>query len=141
MRQSRGVLATILIQLVGFAGFAAEPFGEIRVKPRVSEPISYASGGVGADARQTLLPEVRDYGLKLTFAGMPQREFLAEVEVRIVDERGRELISTRSKGPMLFAKLPRGQYRVVATFRGQTQEKTATVDTGKQTELNFYWQT
>ncbi|MGH7898079.1 MAG: hypothetical protein ACREQQ_09005 [Candidatus Binatia bacterium] len=141
MRPVLPVLAAMVISCVGQSAFPAEPSAEIRVKPRAAQPVVHLSGEAAGAVRHTLLPEMTKYDLKLTFAGMPQREYLSEVAVRITTESGRELISTTSKGPMLYAKLPKGRYRVAVTFRGQTQVETAIVGSGKQTELNFFWKT
>jgi len=137
MRHSLVPFAALLLFFSGVSYSATEPSAE----PQVESGIAYLSGGAGADARAELLPKVREYGLKLTFAGLPHREFLAEVTVRILDGAGKELLSAKSNGPFFFAKLPSGQYRITATFRGQTQERTVTVGEAKQTELPFYWQT
>jgi hypothetical protein len=101
--------------------------------------IEYRTGGVGKDERDALLLAARSYPLKLVFAGREQTDFVADVTVRIFDANGNEVLHAADAGPLLFADLPPGQYRIVASLRGQTFEQKATLTPGKQTQLAFYW--
>ncbi len=101
--------------------------------------ISYRTGGVGKDERDALLLVTKGYALKLVFAGRRQTEFIAEVNVDVLDQSGRKIISAADTGPLFLADLPAGTYRIVASFRGDTQEKNITLGPGKQTQLAFYW--
>ena len=107
--------------------------------PRREGSIEYRTGGVGKDERDALLLASREYPLKLVFAGRQQTDFVAEVKVRILDSNGRTVLDADDAGPLFFADLPPGQYRITATLRGQTFEQKATVTPGKQTQVAFYW--
>ena len=107
--------------------------------PRREGSIEYRTGGVGKDERDALLLASREYPLKLVFAGRQQTDFVAEVKVWILDSNGRTVLDADDAGPLFFADLPPGQYRITATLRGQTFEQKATVTPGKQTQVAFYW--
>ncbi len=116
---------------------AADP--SLAPPPRREGNIEYRTGGVGKEERDALLLAAREYPLKLVFAGRRQADFVAEVKVQIFDSSGRPVLDANDAGPLFFADLPPGQYRVVASLRGQTFEQKATVSAGKQTQLSFFW--
>jgi hypothetical protein len=101
--------------------------------------LRYRTGGVGKEERDALLLAARQYPLKLVFAGRQQSDFVAEVKVQIFDSSGRKVLEANDAGPLFFADLPPGQYRVATTLRGQTLEQKASVTPGKQTQFAFFW--
>ena len=114
-----------------------DPFA---IEPRVENGVPFATGGVGKDQRETLLSLAHNFNLKLVFALVDHRAFLTDVHVRILDPAGKEMFTTTGAGPWLYAKLPPGKYRVAATIRGRTLEKTTEItEQGRTTELAFYW--
>ena len=135
-----GIACAMLLQSVPplFAvQHGEDPFA---VEPRVENGVPYVTGGVGRDQREALLSLANNYNLKLVFALVEHRAFVADVHVRILDEVGKELFATSGAGPWLYAKLPPGKYRVAATIRGRTLERTAEVaPQGATKQLAFYW--
>lgn len=101
--------------------------------------IAYVTGGVGAGERSALERMSKDFNLKLVFAakGGP---FLGDVAIEIRDAAGNEVLQGRSDGPWFFAKLPPGEYRVVATDQGRAQEQKVKVGETGLPELHFYWE-
>lgn len=90
--------------------------------------IPYLSGGVGDAQQQAMKDAMKDYNLRLTFARQSTGAFLAGVEVTI-DQTGpgkghTEILKTTSAGPMLFARLPAGNYQLRAQVDGQVQART-----------------
>ena len=107
--------------------------------PRREGGVEYRTGGVGKDERDALHVAARSYPLKLVFAGRQQTDFVADVAVRVLDATGNEVLAAADAGPLFYADLPPGQYRIFASLRGQTFEQRANVTAGKQTQLAFYW--
>ncbi len=105
--------------------------------------LSYLTGGVGRDQRDSLVALAKDENLKLVFAlkATPpaHNEFVSTVSVRIFDGAGREVLAASDTGPWLFTKLPSGSYRVEATLLGRTLTQTAKVVEGRRTQLAFLW--
>jgi len=116
---------------------AADP--SLAPPPQREGNIEYRTGGVGKDERDALLLASREYPLKIVFAGRELGDFVAEVNVRIFDSSGRPVLDANDAGPLFFADLPPGQYRIAATLHGQTFAQTATVNPSRQTQLSFYW--
>ena len=89
---------------------------------------SFACGGVGSDARRALAANAVGANLSLEMFVAGGGEYLADVDVAIVpaDPRGVAL-RTRAEGPLCYARVPPGRYRVEATFEGVTRSAIATV--------------
>ncbi len=100
--------------------------------------ISYISGGIGVDERKTFLAQARDYNLHLTFAQQKTGSYLADVHVSIKNMKGETVLDTVSEGPLFYAKLPSGNYRVEAVYRGKSQSKKTSLAT-RPSRVIFYW--
>ena len=109
-----------------------------RLEVQTAQGISYISGGVGADERDSLRALTRDYSLQLGFA-QTSGSYLSGVDVEIQDAGGDALVQAQSQGPWFFADLPAGKYTVRATTMGNTQQKVIRVTENRQKTLYFYW--
>ena len=94
--------------------------------------VSFMTGGVGLVARQELASQSGQYNLHLEFAYAPEGEYLSEVQVEINDARGNNVLSTRTDGPWLLARLPAGSYTVKASYGSTTRTQQVTVGGGKR---------
>jgi len=94
--------------------------------------VEFTSGGVGLAARQQLASQSGQYNLHLEFAYAPEGEYLSEVQVDINDARGNSVLSTRTDGPWLLARLPAGNYTVKASFGNVTRTQQVNVGGGKR---------
>lgn len=128
-------LAAILLVSASLVPFASADSGEV---VHTAGSVSYVSGGVGTESIDRLNSVVRDFNLKLVFA-LQSGEYVSGVGVVIADARGRTLLDTTSDGPWFLAKLPAGNYRVVATFAGQSEKRTIAVGAGKPRTVDFRW--
>jgi hypothetical protein len=98
----------------------------------------HLSGGVGKDEREQLEAAAKDYNLKLIFA-RSSGAFVADVQVTITDAAGSTVVDATSNGPLFFAKLPAGDYRIEATYTGIVKNSSATVPGSGQSVLDFRW--
>jgi hypothetical protein len=107
------------------------------------EGIRYVSGGVGEDERTEIEALASQFNLRLMFAKQDSGEYLADVHVSIREEGGDRILDARSEGPLFFAQLPAGDYRVEATPSGMPdrmpQSKTVQIGGSGQSRLDFYW--
>jgi hypothetical protein len=101
--------------------------------------VSYRTGGIGKDERDALLLVTRSDSLKVVFAGSADRAFVADASIRVLDDGGRTVLEAGDVGPLFFADLPPGSYRVEATFQGRTQQKPVALKRGRQTAISFAW--
>lgn len=100
--------------------------------------VSYVSGGVGEESREHLKAFAAGFNLKLLLAHK-SGEYIGDVQIVIVDGKGKEILKAVSEGPIFMANLPAGQYEVIATTEGLTQKLRATVVNGKLGMLVFRW--
>lgn len=97
--------------------------------PKVQEEngISYLVGGIGQDGREAIRPLVGDMNLRLVFAEQQSGAYLADIDVKIADASGRELLTLDSSDPLVFAQLEPGTYDIVASSKGRVIERRVTV--------------
>lgn len=100
--------------------------------------VSYVSGGVGTDSIGRLSSLASDFNLKLVFA-LKSGEYVSDVRVAIADTAGKTLLDTTSDGPWLLAKLPAGNYQIVATFAGVAVKRQIAVGAAKLRTIDFRW--
>jgi hypothetical protein len=97
-----------------------------------SAGVDFVSGGVGLIARQEMQSHAGQYNLHVEFAAAPEGEYVSDVDVSIVNSRGANLLSTRTQGPWLMARLPAGTYTVNARYGGSTRQQQVTVGGGRK---------
>ena len=102
--------------------------------------ISYVSGGIGEAQQQALKTMRKDYNLLLTFAIEKSGEYLADVKVSIQDAKGKKILETVSPGPLFYAKLPQGKYRITAESHETPLSKSTTIKKTGARDLYFYWE-
>lgn len=100
--------------------------------------VTFVSGGFGQDERDRLQAMQGQFNLKLVFA-IDAGNYLAGIDVRIVDRQGSALVETTSDGPILMANLPAGAYTVLADNKGNKKERTVNVSSQGMTEVTFTW--
>lgn len=139
MNKHMVTLGGVCVLLLGLTsvGFSADRFG-LPPEIQTGTGITYLSGGVGLDERETLSHIGQDYDLKLGFAEKAGN-YLSDVEVSIKDAESNTILEAISRGPWFFAKLPAGKYTIQATMKGKTHQQVARVTTHGQTALYFYW--
>ena len=102
--------------------------------------IPHVSGGIGEDALAKMEALTKDFDLKLVFA-LQDGHYVTDVKVVIADARGKTLLDATSEGPWFLAKLPAGNYQIVATFAGHTVKHAVTVGKAKLQTVGFRWAT
>ncbi|WP_051243229.1 carboxypeptidase regulatory-like domain-containing protein [Azohydromonas australica] len=95
-------------------------------------------GGAGAASQQAMRQAASQYGLGMTFATR-NGDYVADVDVVIRDQKGHQVVSTVSEGPMMLVDLPGGRYQVEATYQGQEQQRQVTVPESGHRQLVMHW--
>lgn len=101
--------------------------------------MKYVSGGIGTGSQQAMERVRKDYNLRLTFARPGSGEYLSDVQVRAENSSGEAALDVVSHGPLLFARLPAGSYRIKADFEGKTLVRAVTIRKGHSRGLIFYF--
>ena len=101
----------------------------------------FMSGGVGVEERRQMLKKAAGYDLDLSFADR-RGDYLSDVNVAVSDEHGKQVLSTTTAGPWLYAALPPGKYDVKASFGNRTEEiKDVEVSQGRLMTRLLHWDT
>jgi hypothetical protein len=99
-----------------------------RLKPVVTNDITYLCGGIGEDETNFMKQEAKGYDLMLTFAAR-DGAYLADVNVTISGPNGGSVLQTRCDSPILLVDLPKsGSYRVTADAAGYSLQRQVKVD-------------
>jgi len=121
----------MLARLIGILAFAAAAAISAQPAPPVR------TGGIGEEERRALESDPR-YNLKLV-ATDRVGQYIADVDVTIVDARGASVVATQMAGPWLLADLPPGRYRVLAVHDGARQSRDVVVGRGGRQEIVMQW--
>lgn len=137
MKKCVVVLGGFCVFMVGLmsVGFSSE-LSVLQPEAKTFKGITYLSGGIGIDERETLRRMGQDYDLKLGFAEKAGN-YLSDVEVTIKDAGSTTVLEAVSQGPWFFVKLPAGKYTILATTMGKTRQHVAQVTSHGQTSLYF----
>jgi len=100
--------------------------------------VSFVSGGVGLDESRALRRAQSQWPLSLRFTG-PNSEYLAGVQVRLVDAHNSEVLNTTSLGPYMLVRLRPGRYTVHAQYKGREQTRAVTIPAKGNVKSAFFW--
>ena len=96
------------------------------------------SGGVSLNARDTLRGSESNANVKMVFA-LNTGNYVADVQVKVLDSAGRTIIDDISNGPWLLARLPAGSYTAHATYNGHTVTQKFGVGKSGMRTAQFRW--
>lgn len=101
--------------------------------------ISYLNGGVGVEEQNAMRAFRADYNLQLVYATQKTGAFRSDVQTTIADAKGNQLLSVANTGPLFYAKLPAGTYRISAAAEGKEFKRTVKIGTSAR-ELTLHWE-
>jgi len=107
-----------MIRHAVIAGLAGLLSGATGVALGATE-IAHVSGGIGVAEQQQLDARKSEFNLKLVFT-LNEGNYVAGVDVAVKDGKGATVVQDVADGPFFMARLPSGQYSVVATYEGKT---------------------
>lgn len=99
----------------------------------------YIVGGITDDERTELRSQVERHSLWLVTAVSRTGAYLADVRVRLWDERHRLVFDDSLSGPWLLIDLAPGRYDIEATFGDQTQRRATTLHAGDHRQVLLYF--
>ena len=94
-------------------------------------------GGVGSDARADLAARSKDANLALEFFAGKRGQFIADVDITVTPLGGGDAFSTTADGPLCFARVAPGRYRIEASYRGATRLANAMVGNTGQAHVTL----
>lgn len=101
--------------------------------------VTFVSGGAGDEDRDALKQVANQYNLRLLFAAR-NGDYLANVAVTLSDPRGNAVLDTIADGPIFYARVPPGRYRLTVSNQGQSQSRDISIGNGAVRQ-DFYWAT
>jgi hypothetical protein len=108
-----------------------------------SGSISFVNGGIGAPQAEAMRAIKSGYPLALTFAEHLEGKdaYTAMVTVDIRDGAGNRVLCVSDAGPMLFLRLPDGDYTVTArSYGGIEQTRQIKVRGDSHQDVTLIWQ-
>ena len=108
-------------------------------QPKEQNGVSYINGGVGTDEQNAMRALRADYNLQLTFATKKTGAYRSDVQLDITDAKGAGVLSVANTGPMFFARLPPGTYRISAAAEGKTFKRSVRLGNGAK-EMILHWE-
>ena len=120
---------------VSVATLAALATGAAAFAPRMPGTLS---GGVGLEERAQMMERYGEYNLHLGFAEQ-SGEYLAGVQVSARDANGAVVFAGETEGPLLFANVPPGAYRVTASYGGVARTRVIRVSDAPGPMEYFRW--
>ena len=103
--------------------------------------VTFITGGSGKDEAAAFRSAMSRHALGIEFAraGAPRGMPPADVDVSLIDNRGRTVLQTVSDGPFLLADLLTGTYTIRAACNGQVKTRTVTILPDQHQHVTFVW--
>ncbi|MCP5458805.1 MAG: carboxypeptidase regulatory-like domain-containing protein [Gammaproteobacteria bacterium] len=136
LKTARIPLIVVLAMAAGM-GPVFPSLAESAVQVQEYQGVSYVSGGIGLEEREELQSMASQFNLKLTFA-MRSGDYISYVAVRITDTKGGTVLEATANGPLFYARLGQGSYKVQVSAAGQDFQRSVQVRSS-QAQLDFYW--
>ena len=136
-----------MLKAAAAAGLAALALGAGTALASMMPPvqthdgIQFVTGGIGESEASAMKAAQRQYPLALEFVqkAAPRDEYIADVLVQVTNTKGKRILTARSEGPYLYARLPDGEYTVVATYLGKPIRKRVNVTQHGSALAVFVW--
>ena len=104
-----------------------------------SQEVAILAGGIGDDEQQVLRAREKEFNLKLVFS-LVQGNYLTDVDVVVVNEKGATILERLNTGPILLARLPAGEYNITVSHDGKAVSRKVRIATGRlRTEHVVRW--
>jgi hypothetical protein len=126
------LLAAVLLTV----GAVAPAFADLL--PVQQGAVTYISGGIGADEIEIMKSSIGAYNL-LVSNSEKDGSFTAGIDITIRDGHGRVVLNAKDTGPLLYVKLPLGDYTLDALYHGVENVRDVTIGPKRPNEANFIW--
>lgn len=98
----------------------------------------FLNGGVGKEERAKMRQAAASWPLRMSFSERHDDELVAGVGLKVFNQRGDAVLRLKDAGPLTYAKVPQGNYRITARFKGGTLTRTVHVGP-KGSDVAFHW--
>ncbi|MFM1870416.1 MAG: hypothetical protein RLY99_1160 [Pseudomonadota bacterium] len=103
--------------------------------------IQYITGGIGSEESEAMLELGKKWPLVLEFSqAHPQRPlWVADVTVKIIDQKKKVVFDAMSDGPILLVNLAPGNYELQLSFEGKPLKRAVKIEENKPIKLSITW--
>lgn len=109
------------------------------VEEQQGQKAKYVNGGIGDDQTRYMQSIAKNWPLHLMFSQLKANEFIAAVNLLIVDSRDTTFLQLDSAGPLTYVQLPPGTYRITASHQGESQTRKVTINSKNRSDVYFHW--
>lgn len=109
------------------------------VEEQQGQKAKYVNGGIGDDQTRYMQSIAKNWPLHLMFSQLKANEFIAAVNLLIVDSRDTTFLQLDSAGPLTYVQLPPGTYRITASHQGESQTRKVTISSKNRSDVHFHW--
>jgi hypothetical protein len=124
--------ASLAIALPVFAGAPTEQ------STLTAPPTSFETGGDPDDVIADRFWSIIDANLAIKFS-LTDGTQPDGIEITVKNAAGQQAFDTRTDGPLLFTRLPEGNYSIEATWRDTTIKRDVTLSSVTQAKLTINW--
>lgn len=128
------LLAGLMATALAAPAFAALPLPQ----PMHQGDVTYISGGIGQSEQRALEADARHYNLAITNADKAGA-FTDGTNLVIKAKSGKDVLSVAASGPLLYAKLPPGDYTIDASSVGQHRVRHVSVPAKGAADVHLIW--
>lgn len=112
----------------------------------VPDEVCYVTGGISADEVSQFKARAKEFLLEIVFVQKTNpeeserpEEYLAEVQLQILDNKGNVVVETLTEGPFFLADLPFGSYQIIADHDGVIRKNVVKIAAKKHQRIVFLW--
>jgi hypothetical protein len=129
----------ILLLFLSLVLLGARAEAQVTLEPHTQNGVTYLSGGIGPEEVSAIKAAQGEYNLRLLFAVQGSGQYLADVQVKLLDQKGNTVLDATSDGPYFLARLKPGSYRLVAESAGKPITRSVEVPSSGAAALSLYW--
>ena len=133
---SRALLSVCLVL------FSSLSLAQVEIpEAKVAQGIEYISGGIGSEESDALLAMGKKWPLVLEISQAHQQRplWVADVTVKILDQKKKVVFEALSDGPIMLLKMTAGKYDAEYSFEGKVLKRTLVVEEGKFQKQSIVW--
>ena len=132
------ILKSLLAGLIGMIAMLAVS-NTVYADEINSEQTTYLNGGIGQEEADDMRMHAREYNLRLYLSEGKKGQSISDVSVTITDKKGNVKLEVAEAGPMLFAHLENGTYKVISQHNGVILTKIVKVVNRKGVNVYLNW--
>jgi hypothetical protein len=134
------LIVALMLGLIVMCSLPVKIYGQLPLI-KYQGDIAYINGGVERDEAKAIHADAKNWPLSIEFFEylVDQRLWIGRVYLSIRDGNGKSIFEDSLDGPMFLAKLPSGNYEIIATHNGVTKTQKVQVVAGRPINVCIYW--